>query len=548
MKRVISTNVSVQDKADCLRQAGITEVVRYYSKPGSSKAVRPSEANALTAAGIRLAVVYQENARSIGEFTIQKARAHARNAFNSAQAIGQPPGSAIYFAVDYDATTSDLQGAILSYFDEVDRVLAELSGGTNLFHLGVYGSGRSCKFLKSRCPAVRYTWLTVSKGWADSRAYNEWDLNQTWGEGSLCGLTPVFVSNGQLHDGDYEYNDDDGEFGAFFAGEPPVARVVAPGARRPEAAAAAERIVFEMELGAGANLRAGTLSLKGPRGAVLFTAEAVSGRPGHQDLSNVWEQSRGPIPPQNGYTVETASILPESNGHLGVHFPISPNQLRSPSGVSRGGFSIHGPEPSIGTSGGIALLHENDFVELRRILAETSRAGIEQLPFAVQYTGGGGVAELPQRATRGLSAIFSMRLRKTSSMLYGTFVIAGDNGGELYSGTATSGLAGFQHPDAFWEVGRGVVPPTDDERHIMTEIWATDSPMGTRYQITPEKVWNPSRTRSRSAFRVHFDGGVPGSAGCIVTPSRDDYDRIIALLAALNARGVQRIPLTLNYT
>jgi hypothetical protein len=244
--------------------------------------------------------------------------------------------------------------------------------------------------------------------------------------------------------------------------------------------------------------------------------------------------------------METSGVLPESNGQLGVHFPISPNRLRSPAGVLRGGFSIHGPEPSPGTSGGIAVLHENDFIELRRILADSARAGVEVLPFVVQYSG--GVADLSPKTTKRLGAVFSMRLRKTSSMLYGTFAISGEDGEELYSGRATSGLAGFQHEDAFWEVGRGVVPPTDDERHIMTDIWATDAPMGTRYQITPEKVWNPAHTRSRSAFRVHFDGGSPGSAGCIVTPSRDDYDRIVALFAALNARGVEQIPLTLDYT
>src|SRR5215204_2926583 len=119
MKRVISTNVSVQSKAECLKNAGITDVIRYYSRPGSAKAVRPGEANALTAAGIRLAVVYQENARSVSEFTMAKAAAHAKNAFDSAQSIGQPPGSGIYFAVDYDATAGHLNGAILSYFNEV---------------------------------------------------------------------------------------------------------------------------------------------------------------------------------------------------------------------------------------------------------------------------------------------------------------------------------------------------------------------------------------------------------------------------------------------
>ncbi len=547
MKRVISTNVSLQSKAECLRSAGITHAVRYYSKPGSDKAIKPAEANALAAAGIGLAVVYQERARSIGDFTRANAISHAKNALKSAAAIGQPAGSAIYFAVDYDATPGDLQGAILSYFNQIEITMAGESGGRNPFHLGVYGSGRSCKYLKSNCPAVRYTWLSVSKGWADSRTYNGWDLNQVWGEGNLCGLTPVFVSGNQLHDGDYEYNDDDGEFGAFTPGQATAAIVIAPqrdGA--PFEAASVESAEFTMELGTGGNLRTGTLSLKGRGRKVLFSAEAVTGRAGHQDLSNIWEQGQGPLPPQSDYKLETLAELPESNGQLGVRFAITPSPVRSSTGVSRGGFSIHGPEPAPGSNGGIALLHENDYSQLRRILAGVLAEGVEELPLKIAYSG--GVADFSARSVKKFGAVFSMQLRKTSTMLYGTFVISDEDGEELYSGRATSGLAGHQHPDAFWEVGKGVVPPSADDRFIMTEIWATDPPMGTRYQITPEKVWNAAHTHSRTAFRVHFDGGVPGSAGCIVTPSRSDYDRIIALFAALKARDVTRIPLTLNYT
>ena len=93
-----------------------------------------------------------------------------------------------------------------------------------------------------------------------------------------------------------------------------------------------------------------------------------------------------------------------------------------------------------------------------------------------------------------------------------------------------------------------MTPPTDDKRFIATAVYNNDAPMGTRYQILPEEVWNKTHTKSRSAFRVHFDGGSPGSAGCIVTPSKSDYNRIIELFATLHHRGVEKIPLTLNYT
>lgn len=548
MSKGVSTNVSLKTKAACLAGAGIKYALRYYSKPGSAKAMKPDEADALAAAGIQIGVVYQEMARSIGEFTKVKAKSHATNAWNAAQAVKQPAGSAIYFAVDYDAEVGDLRGAILSYFNEVNSTLAQLGGGTNPYHLGVYGSGRTCKFLKANCPAVRYSWLTVSKGWADSRTYNEWDLNQTWGEGTLCGLTPVFVSGGELHDGDYEYNEDDGDFGGFLPGVAMAGGGAAAIRGRVESAVAlVESAEFEMELGSGGELRVGTLTVRGAKRAIVLQAAATSGRPSHQNAGNQWESGNGPLPALMGYSIDTEAVMPESDGQLGVRFTLTPESVKNPAtDAARGGFSIHGPESEAGTSGGIALLHSNDFTDLRRLLAATAAAGVELLPLKVTYSG--GVMDVTNAGLKKLEAVFSMRLRDQSKMIYGTFAITGTAGESLYAGEATSGLAGHQHPGDFWEVGKGVVPPTKDDRFILTAVFATNSPMGTRYQITPEKVRNADGTKSRSAFRVHFDGGVPGSAGCVVTPSRNDYDKIVALYAALNARGIAKIPLTLDYT
>lgn len=544
MNAGISTNASLKGKAACLAEAGIEFAIRYYSKPGSHKAITREEADELAAAGIRLAVVYQENARRISDFTIAKAQTHAANAWASAQAMDQPTGSTIYFAVDFDASQSDLNGVILDYFNELDKTLAELAGGRNPYHLGVYGSGRACRLLKANCPAVRFTWLSLSKGWAESRTYNNWDLNQTWGSGDLCGLTPVYVADGVLHDGDYEYNADDGDFGGFFPGVPIRGGAVGAGA---QSSGTVDTLALEMDLGSGAGLRTGTLIARGDDGTVLLHASATSGRPGHQEVGSQWEIGEGPLPALPGYEVKSDADLPESNGHLGVRFALTPYTVTHPAtGAERAGFSLHAAGPYPGTSGGIALLHGNDFSQLRRLLAATAAAGRSTVPLTVAYRG--GVMDHDEAALQAARAVFTMELKRTSRMLYGTFEIIAGDGARIYSGRATSGLAGYQHSGAFWTRGKGVVPPTADERFILTRVYAANPPMGTRYQILPEEVWNDNHTSSRSAFRVHFDNNQPGSAGCIVTPSRSDYDRIIALFAALRSQGVKKLPLELIYT
>ena len=306
-------------------------------------------------------------------------------------------------------------------------------------------------------------------------------------------------------------------------------------------------IEFEMELGGGGALRKGTLIVKGANRAVFLLAEATSGRPGHQDAGNQWEMGQGPLPAVPGYEVRTMVDLPESNAQLGQRFVITPQTVENPAGGdSRSGFYVRGPESKPGTSGGLALLFENDFAKLQVLLAATVAAGVKSVPLKVTYTG--GVLDVKETKLKKLEAVFSMKLANSATMLYGTFVITSEDGTVLYSGRATSGQRGYQYPAKFWDGGKGVLPPTKDDRFIMTNVWNNDAPMGTRYQITPEEVWNSDRTKSRSAFRVHFDGGAPGSAGCIVTPAKADYDRVVALFAALKAKGIKQIPLTLNYT
>lgn len=304
---------------------------------------------------------------------------------------------------------------------------------------------------------------------------------------------------------------------------------------------------FEMALGASGELLEGALIVRGENRAVYLNTRAVSGRAGSQTVNSQWEMGKGPLPAADIYTVDTMGDLPESNGQQGLRFAIHPLTVKNATtGATRSGFHLRVAEDGEGTSGGIAVLDPNDFRTLRTLLEEARAAGAETVPLKVVYTA--GTVAIPTPKTTKLQAVFSMALRDTAKMLYGTLTITDDEGALLYEGRATSGLAGYQHSGAFWTVGRGVVPPTGDERFIMMNVWNNDAPMGTRYQITPERVWNTTRTKSRSAFRVHFDQGNPGSAGCIVTPSRADYDRIIALFAALKKKGVEKIPLVLDYT
>ena len=87
-----------------------------YCSHDAAKNLSPGEARALSQAGMRIGVVWETAGTHAGFFSRAQGLADGAAAFLMAsQVIGQPIGSAIYFAVDYDPTQADIDGAISNY-------------------------------------------------------------------------------------------------------------------------------------------------------------------------------------------------------------------------------------------------------------------------------------------------------------------------------------------------------------------------------------------------------------------------------------------------
>ncbi len=202
MKRGLSTNRNVSSKAACLKQSGIDFIFRYYSRTTlqPEKRLTLAEAEAINAAGMQLAVVYEDGPTSLDYFNNSHGHLDGVNAYHYAQSLHQPAGSAIYFAIDYDATFSDIAGGIYDYFRGVDHGMRDASGGESIYAIGVYGSGAACKFLKSHCAFVKYTWLAESTKWLGSGNYSEWSVKQITATDPLCNLTKAQYEDCQAQD------------------------------------------------------------------------------------------------------------------------------------------------------------------------------------------------------------------------------------------------------------------------------------------------------------------------------------------------------------
>jgi Domain of unknown function (DUF1906) len=212
MSNGISTSQDVTDAAACLAQAGVSFVFRYYSTTTSmpEKVITASEANAILAANLMIGVVYEDGPTSANYFSNARGVQDATAAFNMAISLGQPTGSAIYFAVDYDASDGDISGPILDYFNGVSQGLQNASssaGGVVAFTIGVYGSGAVCNSIKQQSNIAKYAWLAESQGWNGTATYAGWDVNQAIATSDLCG----FTADPQT----YDENQAIGDFGGF---------------------------------------------------------------------------------------------------------------------------------------------------------------------------------------------------------------------------------------------------------------------------------------------------------------------------------------------
>jgi hypothetical protein len=162
----MDASVNCASYASCIAAAGLRFVVRYYSL-STSKTMNAAEAAALSAAGLKLAVVYQDKQNTIASFSTAKGKTNAQKALELASAIGQPGGSAIYFAVDFDPDSTQVRGPISEYFQAVSDVFGAASVH---YKVGVYGSGLTCRVLRDACLA-QFAWLSGSTGFRESAVF-----------------------------------------------------------------------------------------------------------------------------------------------------------------------------------------------------------------------------------------------------------------------------------------------------------------------------------------------------------------------------------------
>lgn len=163
--------------AEVVKNAGYAGVIRYLRKEGSSRVqpITPAEAADMMAYGRDVALVYQHVSQSrvteghdAGVHDAQWALARARELH-----LGEP--RALYFAVDFDATPSTVEG----YFRGTRDVIG---GGCN----GAYGSDKVLRYLFDQ-GLITWGWQTVA--WSGGRREARAHLFQRSGQVAVDDVT-----------------------------------------------------------------------------------------------------------------------------------------------------------------------------------------------------------------------------------------------------------------------------------------------------------------------------------------------------------------------
>ncbi len=163
--------------ADNLKAQGIAFICRYLVPASMAwKRLTKAEADVITAAGINILSVFESSANraSAGKTA---GLTDGMAAMKEAQIVGQPVGTTIYFAVDYDAQPKD--------YDMIEAYLKAAYSQITGYNIGVYGSYAVCEAMHLR--GIKYCWQTYA--WSKGKKSAYANVYQYKNGASVAGIT-----------------------------------------------------------------------------------------------------------------------------------------------------------------------------------------------------------------------------------------------------------------------------------------------------------------------------------------------------------------------
>ncbi|WP_217595495.1 DUF1906 domain-containing protein [Cohnella sp. GbtcB17] len=162
--------------AAAVAAAGYQWAARYLVPVGYSKRLTRAEAVTITAAGMQVVSVFETTA-SRPQGGAVNGKKDGAAAYLEARAIEQPIGSAIYFAVDYDAQPKG--------YDLIEDYLRAAASEIPGYQVGVYGSYAVIEEMAKR-GAAKHFWQTYA--WSRGKRSSKANLYQYKNDTRLAGI------------------------------------------------------------------------------------------------------------------------------------------------------------------------------------------------------------------------------------------------------------------------------------------------------------------------------------------------------------------------
>ena len=173
-----STRLTI-DQINLIKNSGYTHVGRYLTNtPGGTldKKLTRTEYKNIVNAGLNLFFIFQEYGNKASKFTLDSGTEHANRALNAALSLGVPKNAVIYFAVDFDATDSEISKNIIPYFTAIRN-----SECSSYYNIGVYGTRNVCSRIKKSVGFDFYFVSYASYGFSGNLGYtmpDSWTFDQ----------------------------------------------------------------------------------------------------------------------------------------------------------------------------------------------------------------------------------------------------------------------------------------------------------------------------------------------------------------------------------
>lgn len=193
-----------QEMINTVKNSGMSYAGRYLTGTvgvGSNR--RPKnltipEAKLLLDNGINIVPIYQDNSAQLSDYTKEIGEIDGGAAFQRAFDLGLPADTIIYFAVDVDTTSDQIESYIIPYFQGINDALVNFGLKWDYFYtyrIGIYGPRNVCKILADKGLASPNCYVSnMSSGFSANLGYpqpREWAFDQfyepPYGVGSGAG-------------------------------------------------------------------------------------------------------------------------------------------------------------------------------------------------------------------------------------------------------------------------------------------------------------------------------------------------------------------------